>query len=170
VGLVIGVALVGRIVTPHNRLKMINFSMLAAGISLVVIAGIGGVERFLARLVQPGATQQQINESVSPWLIISMMAVALVLGILNSFISVPAQTTLQDRSHDEIRARVFGAFYTIQNIIVIVPLIIVGALADWAGVVTTVGLIGLIVACVALWGIRQGLEMPPEPAHLAENR
>jgi MFS family permease len=170
VGLVVGVALVGRIVTPHNRLKMINFSMLAGGLALIVIASLGSVERFIARMLQPGASQQQINDSVSPWLIISMMLVAFALGVLNSFIAVPAQTTLQERSHDEIRARVFGAFYTIQNIIILIPLLLVGALADWAGVVTTVGLIGLVVAGVALWGIRQGLEMPPEPAHMVENR
>jgi MFS family permease len=149
---------------------MINYAMLAVGMALIVIASLGGVERFIARLLQPGATQEQINNTVSPWLIGSMMLVAFFLGTLNSFISVPAQTTLQDRSHDAIRARVFGAFYTVQNVIVLVPLIIVGALADWAGVVATVGLMGLVVAGVALWGIRQGLEMPPEPAHLLENQ
>jgi MFS family permease len=170
VGLIVGVVLVGRFATQHNRLRMINYAMLAVGMALIVIASLGGVERFIARLLQPGATQEQINDSASPWLVGSMMLVAFFLGTVNSFISVPAQTTLQDRSHDTIRARVFGAFYTIQNIIVLVPLIIVGALADWAGVVATVGLMGLVVAGVALWGIRQGLEMPPEPAHLVENQ
>jgi MFS family permease len=169
-GLVTGVILVGKVATPQNRLRVINFAILAAGIALIVIASLGNVERFIARLLEPGATQQQINDSVTPWLVGSMMLVAFFLGGLNSFISVPAQTTLQDRSHDEIRARVFGAFYTIQNIIVLVPLILVGALADWAGVVATIGLIGLVVASVALWGIRQGLEMPPEPAYLVENQ
>jgi len=169
-GLIVGVILVGKLATPQNRLRMINFAMLAAGIALIVIASLGNVERFVARLLEPGATQQQINDSVTPWLVGSMMVVAFFLGAVNSFISVPAQTTLHDRSHDEIRARVFGAFYTIQNIIVLVPLILVGALADWAGVVATIGLIGLVVASVALWGIRQGLEMPPEPSHLVENQ
>ena len=127
IGLVAGVIVIGKLATPQNRLRIINFSMLAAGIALIVIASLGSIERFIARLFQPGATQEQINSSVLPWLVVSMMGVAFLLGALNSFIAVPAQTTLQDRSYDEIRARVFGAFYTIQNIIVIVPLILVGA-------------------------------------------
>jgi MFS family permease len=170
IGLIAGVVLIGKIATPHNRLRIINFSMLAAGLALILIASLGSVERFIVRLFQPGATQEQINQMVLPWLVVSMMLVAFALGALNSLIAVPAQTTLQDRSYDEIRARVFGAFYTIQNIIVIVPLLLVGALADWVGVVATIALIGLVVACVALWGIRQGLDMPPEPAYLVESR
>jgi len=168
IGLVAGVVVIGKLATPQNRLRIINFSMLAAGIALILIASLGSIERFVARLFQPGATQEQINSSVLPWLIVSMMGVAFLLGALNSLIAVPAQTTLQDRSYDEIRARVFGAFYTIQNIIVIVPLLLVGVVADWAGVVATIGLIGLVVACVALWGIRQGLDMPPEPLRQLE--
>src|SRR5262249_31122125 len=104
-GLIAGVILVGKVATPHNRLKMINFAMLAAGIALILIASLGNVERFIARVLEPGASQEQINNAALPWLVISMMLVAFALGGLNSFISVPAQTTLQDRSHDEIRAR-----------------------------------------------------------------
>ena len=90
------------------------------------------------------------------------------LGVLNSLISVPAQTTLQDHSSDDIRARVFGAFYTIQNIIILVPLVLVGALADALGVVTTISVMALAVIAVSLWGLRHILEPAGEQQPVRE--
>ena len=66
---------------------------------------------------------------------IIMGAVMLVLGLVNSFISVPAQTLLQERAPVDIRARVFSAFYTVSNAILIIPLVLAGSLTDLIGVV-----------------------------------
>ena len=160
IGLLIGVVLVGRYAREHNRLRMLNYSMLVAGIGLLLFALAGGALREAATLLAPGA---DVRSATAPWLTGFIVVLVFLLGLLNSFVSVPAQTTLQERARPDIRARVFSAFYTTSNIILLGPLIIVGPLADLAGVVQTVFLIGLGVIAVALWGIRRGLDMPPLP-------
>jgi predicted MFS family arabinose efflux permease len=183
VGLVAGVILVGRWATEANRLRMINYAMLAAGIGLLIFSVIGWTVRAVVGFVTTGllpwavhpissATQEYarfysyggvhdpravITAAASPWLIGLMMILIFMLGALNSFVSVPAQTTLQERAREDIRARVFSAFYTVSNIILIFPLVVAGPMADTIGVVQTVAVIGVAVIGVAFWGIRRGL-------------
>ncbi len=79
--------------------------------------------------------------------------ITLLLGLSNSFISVPAQTALQERSPEDIRARVFSAFYTVQNVVLILPVLLAGVLADTFGYVPTVVGIGAVVILVAGFGL-----------------
>jgi MFS family permease len=164
VGLVAGVILVGRWATEQNRLRMINYAMLAAGVGLLIFSVIGWTVRTLVGVVTTGqppwviATSPAITAAASPWLIGLMMILIFMLGALNSFVSVPAQTTLQERAREDIRARVFSAFYTVSNIILLIPLVVAGLLASTIGVVQTVALIGVAVIGVAFWGIRRGLD------------
>ncbi len=144
-GLVLGVLAVGRLSHPGNRETMINNSLMAAGITLIVFAGLEPVMSWAFSLShsRPGAG-----------LMLGLMGfLTLLLGIFNSFISVPAQTALQERSPEKIRARVFSAFYTISNAILIVPVLFAGALADTLGYRQTVGLIGLVVLLIATYGM-----------------
>ncbi len=144
IGLVIGVILVGRISTEANREDLINRSLLAAGVTLVIFALIQPVSSWLLGVVQ-----------VTPpaWLMLVLMGgLTLVLGGFNSAISVLAQTALQERSPEEIRARVFSAFYTVSNAILLVPVFFAGALANSLGYVQTVTAIGVVVALIAGFG------------------
>lgn len=164
VGLVVGVILVGRWATEQNRLRMINYALLAAGVGLLVFSVIGWTVRAVVGLVTTGqppwqvANNPLVTTAAAPWLIGLMMILIFLLGALNSFVSVPAQTTLQERAREDIRARVFSAFYTVSNIILIFPLVVAGPLADTIGVVQTVAVIGVAVIGVAAWGIRRGLD------------
>lgn len=88
------------------------------------------------------------------WLVLSVLGVlTLLLGLFNSFISVPAQTALQERTPEGIRARVFSAFYTVSNAILIIPVGLAGAMADFFGYQLTVGIIGAAVLAVAGLGL-----------------
>jgi MFS family permease len=80
------------------------------------------------------------------------------LGLFNSFISVPAQTALQERSPEKIRARVFSAFFTISNAILIVPVFFAGTLADGIGYTQTILLIGVAVLLISGWGFYRSRE------------
>jgi MFS family permease len=80
------------------------------------------------------------------------------LGLFNSFISVPAQTALQERSPEQIRARVFSAFFTISNAILIVPVFFAAALADGIGYTQTLLVIGVAVLLIAGWGFWRSRE------------
>jgi MFS family permease len=106
------------------------------------------------------------------WLLLALLGgLTMLLGIFNSFISVPAQTALQERAPEAIRARVFSAFYTVSNAILIVPVFFAGALADSFGYQQTVAVIGLAVIAIAGLGLfrsrqRRGLTEPLGKGHV----
>ncbi|MDQ3929931.1 MAG: MFS transporter, partial [Chloroflexota bacterium] len=146
VGMVIGVLLVGRISHPGNRQTMINRSLLAAGGTLLVFAAVEPFIRWMFGLAH--------REPPGMLMLALMGLLTLLLGIFNSFISVPAQTALQERSPQDIRARVFSAFYTVSNAIIILPVPIAGALADRViGYPATVAAVGVLVLIVAGIGV-----------------
>ncbi len=147
IGLILGVATVGRFATERNRALIINYSMVVAAVCLLILVSIYDLLKLGAHL---------IGQPNPPVLIAQVIigSMAFILGIANSFISVPAQTILQERAPETIRARVFAAFYTVSNIILLVPLVIAGALADLIGVVPTVVGIGVLVLLIAGLGLR----------------
>ena len=59
---------------------------------------------------------------------------------------VPAQTFLQERAPVELRGRVFAVQLMLSNFASIVPLLLLGGLADVIGVDRTLLLIGLLIA------------------------
>ena len=159
-GLVIGVLIVGRIATPQNRLVMINVALFLAGLVLLIFALVEPITAGLYGLA---------HKQPPTLLMVGLLGfMAFLLGLLNSFIAVPAQTALQERSHEDIRARVFSVFFTAQNVILIVPVFFAGALADSLGYPQTVAMIAVVVLAIAgigLYRIRKNPE-GPEPALL----
>ncbi len=160
IGLVLGVLLVGRISTEKNRAAMINYSLLAAGVGLLVLGLAHDTLDWVARLIHQPPPPTLVSQVI-------MGIVTLILGLLNSFISVPAQTLLQERAPEYIRARVFSAFFTVSNAVLIVPLLLAGTLTDLLGVVQTVVLISALILIIAgggLWLQRRGgmgMQGPP---------
>jgi MFS family permease len=161
-GLIVGVATVGRFATEKNRGSIINYSMIVAGACLLVLVGNYDFIKFVMRTLGQPEPDVHISQVI-------IGAMAFILGIANSFISVPAQTILQERAPETIRARVFAAFYTVSNIILIVPLVITGAVADVIGVLPTVVGISILVLGIAWAGWfyqerhRSVLAPPPTP-------
>jgi predicted MFS family arabinose efflux permease len=151
IGLIIGVILVGRISTPGNRETMINWSLLAAGGMLVIFAVVEPVLRLGFNLAGGAGLR---NAGPGAGLLLGVMGFfTLMLGLFNSFISVPAQTALQERTGEDMRARVFSAFYTVSNAAIILPVPIAAGLADSWGYVPTVASIGLVVMVIAAFGL-----------------
>ncbi|HET9494680.1 MAG TPA: MFS transporter [Chloroflexia bacterium] len=145
IGLVVGVLIIGRIATPANREAMINISLLAAGALLLAFAAIYPTLTWLFANVLDNAAPEVL-------VLGTLGVLTFFLGLFNSFISVPAQTALQERSPENVRARVFSAFFTISNAILIVPVFFAGALADGIGYTQTIVLIGFAVLLIAGWG------------------
>lgn len=151
VGLVTGVLLVGRIARKDNREFMINVSLLAAGVTLMVFAVIYPILSWFYST----AFHTVPGELV---ILCFLGVLTFFLGLFNSFISVPAQTALQERSPQEIRARVFSAFFTISNAILLVPVFFAGAIADWIGQARAVFVIGVAVLITAGIGLYRSRE------------
>lgn len=75
--------------------------------------------------------------------------VAFVLGVANSLVFVPANTTLQEKTPDEIRGKIYGLLNTIVGALSLLPIILVGGLSDIVGVGTVITGIGVILFVLA---------------------
>jgi MFS family permease len=134
-GMVVGVITVGRLGRRLDRETLVDRALIVIGVILLLFAT---VPPFLTSRggVVAGTT-------LSPAVLLAMILAA-GLGIANAFIIVPSQTMLQERSNEQIRARVLSAFFTTSNAVALVPILFAGVLGDLFGVVRVLAAIALL--------------------------
>lgn len=121
-GVFVGVLLVGPTTRRNERGSVIDWALALAGLAMLLMVATKPV---LGWFFDPsGAT-----------LIVVTAAFAAMLGVCNAYVLIPAQTMLQERSHEHVRARVYATFFTISNTLAFVPIVFAAALADVFGVV-----------------------------------
>jgi MFS family permease len=148
-GVLVGVLIVKRVTRWIERSVLIDAAMAGAGLLVFLLAIVPDVVD--AIWAGPSAPHQ-IK-------VVLEASLAAALGICNAFILIPAQTMLQERSQEHVRARVYAAFFTISNTVSFVPTLFAAAAADVFGVVRV--LIGVALLLVVLGGtnlIRHRLE------------
>ena len=133
-GVLGGVLIVGRVVRRFNREIVIDVALTMAGLMLLLLA----ISKSALDLALPGAAPVWLATAVSGLF-------AALLGVCNAFILVPAQTMLQERSHEHIRARVYATFFTISNTVSFVPIFFAAASADLFGVVQVLSVVALVI-------------------------
>ena len=145
-GIVGGVLLVNRLATPANREWMIDFGIIGGGLATLLLA-----------LVRPAfGLLDDLSTVQTPVAVVvgcAMLAAAL-LGASSSFILVPSQTLLQERSPEHMRARVFAALYTVSSAISLLPVLFAGALGDLFGVTTVLLLVAAAFIGIGLVNMR----------------
>jgi MFS family permease len=143
IGVIVGVASVGKVTKRFGIERTIDAAIAAAGIGLVLIASVGVISQFI--------WQDPADERTGALYFAGVLAV--VLGMSNAFILAPSQSLLQSRSPENARARVWAAFFTVANGVAFIPIIFAGALADLFGVVTVLFAMGLILIAVGAYQI-----------------
>ena len=79
-----------------------------------------------------------------------MIILAFILGVANSFVFVPANTILQEKTSPEFRGKIYGFLNTLVGGLSLLPIILVGGLSDLIGV--SVVLVGIGV-CLLILGV-----------------
>jgi len=74
---------------------------------------------------------------------------AFVFGLSYALITVPSMTLLQEELPDEIRGRVFGFLNMLVSIFSLVPLVVVGPIADLWGVAPV--FVGFAAIVLIVW-------------------
>ena len=147
IGLLVASLLVGRFGRRFSRESLTNGSVVAMGVTLILLGAVG---RWSGPLSIP-------LFSLRPDLIISVtaavVALAFVLGLEIAIVSVPAQTALQECSTDVIRGRVYAVLFMVSNLAGILPLLFLGNLADQIGIPRVTALLGLAILSVGAWSI-----------------
>jgi MFS family permease len=144
-GIVAGVLLVGRVVKAFGRSAVIHWALTMAGVMLFMLA----VGPTLLNLLWPGGSAPQ------RLLVYVTSSFAALLGLCNAFILVPANTMLQEHSHEHVRARVYATFFMISNAFSFIPIFFAAAFADLFGVVQILVIVATIIFAIGASAIVQ---------------
>lgn len=79
-----------------------------------------------------------------------MVVLAGVMGFANALIFVPSNTIVQEETSDEVRGKIYGALNTITALFSLLPVILVGSLADIFGVTAVLVSLAIAVALIAI--------------------
>ncbi|SRR5258706_3819139 len=81
---------------------------------------------------------QDINAYLPHFMTISilhiMIILAFVMGIAIALIFVPSNTIIQEQTSDEVRGKIYGTLNTLVSLSSILPVVVIGSLADVFGV------------------------------------
>ncbi len=134
-GVFVGVLFVGRTTRSYERGNVIDWALALAGV--MIICMVGGA-----------ALMTNLLDSSHDLVLMVTAFFAFGLGVCNAYVLIPAQTMLQERSTEQVRARVYATFFTISNLLAFVPIVFAAALADVFGVVSILIVIGLIIGTI----------------------
>jgi MFS family permease len=138
IGVFAGALLVTKLARQFERSSVIDWALTCAGIVLLLLA----LSKSLLNVVWIG------GDAPSSLITIATAVLAAALGVCNAFILVPAQTMLQERSPEQIRARVYATFFMISNTFSFIPIFFAAASADLFGVVEVLVVVALLLAAI----------------------
>ena len=159
VGMVAGTALLNRWGDRFDKHFLTNLGL---GVVATCLGGLGALAWVVDAVTRGNPPRMQIAGlgDVSA-LVPVVMALALVAGLGFVSIMVPSQTYLQEKAPVELRGRVFAVQLMLSNLVSIVPLLLLGGLADLIGVDKTLLLMGLLLAGGAWTSTRMAPGVPP---------
>jgi MFS family permease len=144
IGMVVGTALLNRWGDRFEKHFLTNVGLFTVAVCLGLTGGVAYLVDVLTDRDPPLTALAGLGE-VS-MVVPAVMGLALVAGFGFVAIMVPTQTFLQERAPVELRGRVFAVQLMLSNFASIVPLLLLGGLADVIGVDTTLMLIGVAIA------------------------
>ncbi len=147
-------ALLALICVPWLGRRFRITSMASVGLAMITVTvTVFGVLDFLRA---SGSTQD--------WLLAATLIMAFPLGLAYAMVNAPAQTLLQERAPPEMRGRLFSTQMMLANAVSMLALLLVGGVADAAGVRQGLFLLGgglFVITLASLWLGRRGPTHPP---------
>ena len=145
-GVIGGLAFLNTIGRAWDRRNAIGTGLLVAMSALLFLAAARPLTDLFASVGSPGLG------SAFPAFVAIVAVTSFVFGVSYAFITVPSMTLLQEELPDQIRGRVFGFLNMLVSIFSLVPLVIVGPIADLWGVAPVFVAFALIVGAVWIGG------------------
>ena len=152
IGMVTGTAILNRWGHRWEKHFLVNVGLLTVATCLGA-AGAVALATDVVTAGSPPLTMVPLLGTVSA-LVPLVMLLALVAGFGFVAIMVPSQTFLQERAPVVLRGRVFAVQLMLSNFASIIPLLLLGGLADLIGVDRTLLLIGLLIAVAGAISLR----------------
>ncbi|HJW21146.1 MAG TPA: MFS transporter [Candidatus Limnocylindrales bacterium] len=155
-GIVMGVLVLnayGKLVT---RRHAIEAGLITLGVLLVLLTVAGPVSRFLTGV---GNRVEIVDLASVTSLVGVVVAIAFLAGVAYGIVAISSQTQLQEDIVEEARGRVFGVLNMLISVASILPIIIVGSIADLIG---TTAVILTVAVLVLLSGVASIVARAPE--------
>ncbi len=158
VGVILSAVLLGQFLRNLDRTKVLAWSLLANGITMLALAAV------------PEAMAQFHDLQVHNR--ITSAAFSFLLGVEFGAIMIPAITYLMESTSDEIRGRIFSLLYMVINGVTAIPVLVAAALSDTIGTAHVIGGLGgllagggVVIIAASRRGARQrsGSQPAPEP-------
>ncbi|MGA2967733.1 MAG: MFS transporter [Candidatus Levyibacteriota bacterium] len=150
VGIALGALIIGSFLHKKSKSALTKFGMLLMGISILLLPYGSRVE---SRMII-----HFINFYLPHFLQITLLHItvllAFLLGFATSFVFVPSNALLQEETSDEWRGKVYGVLGSLVGVMSIVPVVVVGGLADLIGVrmvITGTGIVVIIIALIRIF-------------------
>ena len=144
-------------------------TLLAAVVTPPVVRRIGKARWIVALLVAAGIAQLSLGLVLVP---ASVLAGALVIGVVGQGVKICVDTTLQERIDDDHRGRVFCVYDTLFNITFVAALLVAALVLPPSGVsrpvVAVVGVLYLLTAVGFAWWSRKA--RIPRPSYSMDAR
>jgi len=145
-GLALGSVLIGNFLHKHDKTNLTKLGLLMVGICMLFLP--------YGSKVESRTFIHAINFYLPHLLKINilhiMVFLAFLLGFAMSFVFIPANTILQEETSDEIRGKIYGVTNSIIGAISILPVLVVGGLADVIGVKSVITGLGIVIILIAL--------------------
>ncbi|MDO8674085.1 MAG: hypothetical protein Q7O66_21950, partial [Dehalococcoidia bacterium] len=153
-GILVGTILLPRLTERFGKAALSSIGLIAMSLSLAVLSIAPGGSGFLMstvvpRLIDPGDIPSAIS------LVSVVMILSLLIGLAFPLINIPAQTLIQERAPVSMRGRIFAIQLTFGNLASVLPLVLIGALADFIGILTVLLIMSLVVLAVGLYSYRE---------------
>jgi MFS family permease len=150
-GLITGAFFNGAYARYISRRKLVEISIIGVSVMLLALASAPVISDFLShRFVMH---VQHFRRPLEHIIGLSSLLVifSYFLGFFNVSIVIPAQTVLQELTPEDMRGRVFGVLNMMMSSIALLPVVLIGRLADWLGTVSLISVIALGVMFVGLF-------------------
>jgi MFS family permease len=162
-GMLLAATLLGRwgYLLEKSRLSKIGLAAMAVG-----FAGFGWVAwRFQVTNLQLALDSSVISlPPAGAALVLATIFLSLYLGLAMSGVNIVSQTSLQERTTEQVRGRVFALQFMLNNLVGIPPMLAIGGLADLIGIpqmLLGIALVVLVVLGVTVWAeSREGRRTP----------
>jgi MFS family permease len=158
-GAVVGILFLNSYGKGLPKRLVIDFGLIAMGITLVGLALVRPVTALLGFAVAP---LEEVFPSVAPLtsLIAVVVVIAVFAGLEYAFVAIPSQTALQEELPPDVRGRIFGILNTLLSVASFLPVIAAPAAADviniffpGSGIPVVMAILGLgtLWAGIASW-------------------
>jgi MFS family permease len=141
-GIVMGVLLLNAYGKLLERRRAIEAGLIALGILLFVLGIAGPVSRFLTGV---GDRVGFVDLASVTSLVSVVVAIAFFAGIAYGIVAISSQTQLQEDIAEEARGRVFGVLNMLISVASILPIIVVGSIADVVGTTAVIVVVSILV-------------------------